>query len=81
VNGFRCKVRELNQRQIDLETEELEASRRREKRTGFIVSSQRNECGRSKKLADKAFENPQTAIDAIITEELGIDKEELGGSA
>jgi hypothetical protein len=38
VNGFRCKVRELNQRQIDLETEELEASRRREKRTGFIVS-------------------------------------------
>jgi hypothetical protein len=27
------------------------------------------------------FENPQTAIDAIITEELGIDKEELGGSA
>ena len=29
----------------------------------------------------KAFENPETAIDAIITEELGIDKEELGGSA
>jgi VIT1/CCC1 family predicted Fe2+/Mn2+ transporter len=35
----------------------------------------------AQKLADKAFENPQTAIDAIITEELGIDKEELGGSA
>jgi hypothetical protein len=34
----------------------------------------------AQKLADKAFENPQTAIDAIITEELGIDKEELGGS-
>jgi len=35
----------------------------------------------AQKLADKAFENPQTAIDAIIEEELGIDKEELGGSA
>jgi hypothetical protein len=34
----------------------------------------------AQKLADKAFEN-KTAIDAIITEELGIDKEELGGSA
>jgi hypothetical protein len=33
-----------------------------------------------KKLADKAFESHKTAIDAIITEELGIDKEELGGS-
>jgi hypothetical protein len=31
----------------------------------------------AQKLADKAFEN-KTAIDAIITEELGIDKEELG---
>jgi hypothetical protein len=46
-----------------------------------LYQAKRNECGRSKKLADKAFENPQTAIDAIITEELGIDKEELGGSA
>jgi VIT1/CCC1 family predicted Fe2+/Mn2+ transporter len=35
----------------------------------------------ARKLADKAFEHPDTAIDAIITEELGIDKEELGGSA
>jgi hypothetical protein len=34
----------------------------------------------AQKLADKAFENPQTAIDAIITEELGIDKEELGSA-
>jgi hypothetical protein len=31
----------------------------------------------AQKLADKAFENHKTAIDAIITEELGIDKEEL----
>lgn len=35
----------------------------------------------AQKLADKAFESHETAIDAIITEELGIDKEELGGSA
>jgi hypothetical protein len=32
----------------------------------------------AQKLADKAFESHKTAIDAIITEELGIDKEELG---
>jgi hypothetical protein len=44
----------LNQRQTDLETENLEAWRRREKRTGFIVSSQRNEPVGRTKLADKA---------------------------
>jgi hypothetical protein len=27
-------------------------------------------------LADKAFKNPQTAIDAIITEELGLTKKD-----
>ena len=35
----------------------------------------------AKKLADKAFETKESAIDTLITEELGIDKEELGGSA
>jgi hypothetical protein len=32
-------------------------------------------------IASIAFESKETAIEAIITEELGIDKEELGGSA
>lgn len=74
--------RELNQRQIDLETEELEASPEEEKKELVLLYQAKGmNVEEAKKLAEKAFENPQTAIDAIITEELGIDKEELGGSA
>jgi VIT1/CCC1 family predicted Fe2+/Mn2+ transporter len=74
--------RELNQRQIDLETEELEASPEEEKKELVLLYQAKGmNVIEAQKLADKAFENPQTAIDAIITEELGIDKEELGGSA
>ncbi|MFV8352984.1 VIT1/CCC1 transporter family protein [Flavobacterium sp. XS2P14] len=74
--------RELNQRQIDLETEELEASPEEEKKELVLLYQAKGmNAVEAQKLADKAFENPQTAIDAIITEELGIDKEELGGSA
>nr|WP_314896737.1 VIT1/CCC1 transporter family protein [uncultured Flavobacterium sp.] len=74
--------RELNQRQIDLETEELEASPEEEKKELVLLYQAKGmNIEEAKKLAEKAFENPQTAIDAIITEELGIDKEELGGSA
>ena len=74
--------RELNQRQIDLEMEELEASPEEEKKELVLLYQAKGmSMVEAKKLADKAFENPETAIDAIITEELGIDKEELGGSA
>ena len=74
--------RELNQRQIDLETEELEASPEEEKKELVLLYQAKGmNIVEAQKLADKAFENPETAIDAIITEELGIDKEELGGSA
>ncbi|WP_416844498.1 VIT1/CCC1 transporter family protein [Flavobacterium sp. LB3P122] len=74
--------RELNQRQIDLETEELEASPEEEKKELVLLYQAKGmNIEEAKKLAEKAFENPQTAIDAIITEELGIDKEKLGGSA
>ena len=74
--------RELNQRQIDLETEELEASPEEEKKELVLLYQAKGMNSiEAQKLADKAFETPQTAIDAIITEELGIDKDELGGSA
>ena len=74
--------RELNQRQIELETEELEASPEEEKKELVLLYQAKGmSAADAQKLADKAFENPETAIDAIITEELGIDKEELGGSA
>lgn len=74
--------RELNMRQIELETEELEASPEEEKKELILLYQAKGmSIQEAQKLAEKAFENPQTAIDAIITEELGIDKEELGGSA
>ncbi len=74
--------RELNQRQIELETEELEASPEEEKKELVLLYQAKGmSAANAQKLADKAFESPETAIDAIITEELGIDKEELGGSA
>lgn len=74
--------RELNQRQIDLELEELEASPEEEKKELVLLYQAKGmSTDEAQKLADKAFENKDTAIDAIITEELGIDKEELGGSA
>jgi VIT1/CCC1 family predicted Fe2+/Mn2+ transporter len=74
--------RELNQRQIELETEELEASPEEEKKELVLLYQAKGmSAADAQKLADKAFESPETAIDAIISEELGIDKEELGGSA
>jgi VIT1/CCC1 family predicted Fe2+/Mn2+ transporter len=74
--------RELNQRQIDLEMEELEASPEEEKKELVLLYQAKGmNIEEAKKLADKAFESPETAIDAIIKEELGIDKQELGGSA
>lgn len=74
--------RELNQRQIELELEELEASPEEEKKELVLLYQAKGMAiEEAQKLADKAFENPQTALDAIIKEELGIDKEELGGSA
>jgi VIT1/CCC1 family predicted Fe2+/Mn2+ transporter len=74
--------RELNQRQIDLELEELEASPEDEKKELVLLYQAKGmNIIEAQKLANKAFETPETAIEAIITEELGIDKKELGGSA
>ena len=74
--------RELNMRQIELETEELEASPEEEKKELILLYLAKGmNFEEATKLAEKAFESHETAIDAIIKEELGIDKEELGGSA
>ncbi len=74
--------RELYLRQIELETEELEASPEDEKRElTLLYRAKGMDYKTAAELADKIFENKDTAIDALIVEELGIDKEELGGSA
>lgn len=74
--------RELNQRQIDLEMEELDASPEEEKKELVLLYQAKGmNAEEARKLAEKVFENPETAKEAIIKEELGIDQEELGGSA
>jgi VIT1/CCC1 family predicted Fe2+/Mn2+ transporter len=35
----------------------------------------------AEKMAQKVFENKESAIDTLVREELGLDSEELGGSA
>lgn len=74
--------RELHLRQIELETVELEASPEEEKKELILLYQAKGMSEEeAKKLAEKAFETKESAIDTLITEELGINKEELGGSA
>ncbi len=73
--------RELHEYQIAIEEEELEASPEEEKKELILLYQAKGiDEENAKKLADKIFENKETALEALITEELGIDKDELGGS-
>lgn len=74
--------RELHQRQIDLEMAELEASPEEEKKELILLYQAKGlSLNEAQKLADKAFETHDSALNSLIVEELGIDKDELGGSA
>lgn len=74
--------RELNQRQVDIETEEMENSPEEEMlELALIYQSKGMEKEESEKMAGKVFENKESAIDTLVREELGLDSEALGGSA
>ena len=74
--------RELNQRQIDIETEEMENSPEEEMlELALIYQSKGMEKEEAEKMAKKVFENKESAIDTLVREELGLDSQELGGSA
>jgi len=74
--------RELNQRQVDIETEEMENSPEEEMlELALIYQSKGMEKAEAEKMAQKVFENKESAIDTLIREELGLDSQELGGSA
>jgi vacuolar iron transporter family protein len=74
--------RELNQRQVDIETEEMENSPEEEMlELALIYQSKGMEKEESEKMAAKVFENKESAIDTLVREELGLDSEDLGGSA
>jgi VIT1/CCC1 family predicted Fe2+/Mn2+ transporter len=68
--------------QIALETEELETSPEAEqKELALLYQAKGMDPKSAQDLAEKAFHTKESALDALIIEELGIDKDDLGGSA
>src|SRR5258706_13726286 len=74
--------RELNQRQIATEAAELEQSPEEEKEELVLIYQAKGIAeSQAKALAEQLLSNKATALDTLVREELGIDPEELGGSA
>ncbi|HVI88949.1 MAG TPA: demethoxyubiquinone hydroxylase family protein [Dongiaceae bacterium] len=74
--------RELNQQQIGIETDELERMPEEEKEELVLIYQAKGlDEVQARALAEKLMANKETAIDTLVREELGIDPEELGGSA
>jgi VIT1/CCC1 family predicted Fe2+/Mn2+ transporter len=71
--------REVLQRQIALERAELEAIPEEEKEelVAIYVSKGIPEVD-ARRIADKVFEDPETALDTMVREELGLDPKQLG---
>lgn len=74
--------RELYQRQIEIETEEIERAPQEEaEELALIYQARGMEEKASQQLAQNIMSNRDTALEALSRDELGIDPEELGGSA
>lgn len=74
--------RELYQRQIDTEAAELEATPAEEEEELMLIYQAKGlPEGQAKALAKELISRKDTALDTLVREELGIDPEELGGSA
>ena len=73
--------RELNQRQIDVEADEL-ARMPEEEKEEMVLIYQAKGLGeaQARALAEQLMANKETALDTLVREELGIDPTELGGS-
>jgi VIT1/CCC1 family predicted Fe2+/Mn2+ transporter len=75
-------ARELAEREIRIEKSELEEAPEEEREElQLIYESKGLSVGEAKELSTKLIENPANALDALSREELGINPEELGGSA
>jgi len=73
--------RELNQRQIDIEADELKRMPEEEKEEMTLIYQAKGlDESQARALADRLMANKETAIDTLVREELGIDPAELGGS-
>lgn len=74
--------RELYQHQIRIEKEELETTPEEEKEElALIYQSKGLTENQANRLAERIIQNKDSALDTLAREELGIDPEELGGSA
>ena len=74
--------RELYERQINLEKDEIEANPQEEKEElSLIYQAKGMNAEEADRLAEKIAANPAGLLDTLSREELGIDPEELGGSA
>jgi VIT1/CCC1 family predicted Fe2+/Mn2+ transporter len=73
--------RELNQRQIDIEADELAQVPEEEKEELVLIYQAKGlDEAQARALADKLMGDKDTALDTLAREELGIDPVELGGS-
>jgi VIT1/CCC1 family predicted Fe2+/Mn2+ transporter len=75
-------ARESAQRQIDTEADELEqVPEEEEEELALIYQAKGLPEELAKTLAKQLISNKKTALDTLVREELGIDPDELGGSA
>jgi VIT1/CCC1 family predicted Fe2+/Mn2+ transporter len=73
--------RELNQRQIDVEADELANAPEEEKEELVLIYQAKGlDETQARALADRLMANKDTALDTLAREELGVDPDELGGS-
>jgi VIT1/CCC1 family predicted Fe2+/Mn2+ transporter len=71
--------RELFQRQIDLEREELRMMPEEEERElASLYRAKGFTPDEAKRIAHRLFKDPEAALDTLIREELGLDPDELG---
>ena len=75
-------ARELYQKQISTEAAELEQSPDEEKEEIILIYQAKGVPeAQARALADQLMSNKDTALDTLVREELGIDPNDLGGSA
>ncbi|HVC54833.1 MAG TPA: VIT1/CCC1 family protein [Stellaceae bacterium] len=74
--------RELSQQQIDIEADELQRMPEEELEEMVLIYQAKGlDEPAARALADRLMANKDSALDTLVREELGINPEELGGSA
>ena len=83
ANGSQYKARELYEHQIKIEAEEIAENPEEEEQeeTSLIYQSKGLPEDRAKEMAAHMMADKANILDTLAREELGIDAEELGGSA